>query len=562
MAVTMSEPRVDELALAVAAGATACEAVRPALEAVRAATGCGWAVIHLVDGSAVVGRGTLDPGGQARWTDDTAAPYPTGTTAEILVDKRTIVIPDLAARVGAHPTPLARGVRSSAHVPVRLGDAVVATLNAEYAEPDAPTPTRVAALERLAGELTVPLVHLRQRAELERRLRAQQALVESARIVAAVREDLDGTLDALVAQAVHLLGADAAAFNLFDVATGELVVRRSNPLAPSNAPAAQAGARFAPRGLSRAAIERRGAIFSADYQRDPRVAQPYREQFPVAATMCVPLLAGDELVGVLYLDWQRRHIAGADELALAEAFASHAAVAVRDARLLAETRRARAELEAVFDAVTQSLIVFAPEGRVLQANRRGRRWLEAIERENLESLEPLRAVPTVESIGGAETPASLIEAALSGEVCEAQFIWTPPTGEPPVRVRAVAAPVRGPNDEVVAAVLAGSDVTALHDAIAQRAQLDGAIKTVRRVAHDLGNTLSLVVGYGDVLPPIAEPEVAEITTAMVNGATRAAAILEQLQRIARFAETDKGGGPMLDLEAATGTPSAGGRGPE
>ncbi len=34
-------------------------------------------------------------------------------------------------------------------------------------------------------------------------------------------------------------------------------------------------------------------------------------------------------------------------------------------------------------------------------------------------------------------------------------------------------------------------------------------------------------------------------------AARASAIVAQLQRIDRFAETDHGGGPMLDLEAAT-----------
>jgi GAF domain-containing protein len=550
----MTDPRPDELALAIAGGATARESVQAALEAVRRVSGAPWAVIHLVDQSTVVGRGTLGPDAGATWAHDVSAPHPTGTTARIMVDKRTIVIPDLAARVGAHPAPIARGIRSSAHVPVMLGGTVVGTLNAEWTEPAAPAPARVRALEALAAQLAVALAHLRQRAELERRLRAQEALVEAARIVAAVREDLDGTLDALVGQAASLFAADAAALNLFDAATGELVVRRPNPLAPADAEAARTGARFQPRGLSLAAIERRGAVFSDDYQRDPRVAQAFREQFPVVATMCVPLLAGDELVGVLYLDWKRRHVARADELALAEAFAGHAAVAVRAARLLAETRRARAELETVFDAVAQGLLVFSPDGRVTHANPRGRGFLAEVGYDPATGLDALRAPPIVESVSGPPDPAALVESAFAGEVAEAELLWHPSNGEHR-RLRAVAAPVRGPDGAVVAAVLAAADVTALHDAIAERAQLDGAIKTVRRVAHDLGNTLSLVVGYGDMLPPTADREVAEITSAMVGGAARAGALLDQLQRIARFAETDRGGGPMLDLEAAVATPA-------
>lgn len=545
----MAAPHVDELALAIAGGATASEAARGALEAVQLASGAPWAVVHLVDGSYLVGRASLGPDGRVDWAGHASAPLPTGTTAEIIVDKRTIVIPDLAARAGVHPAPLARGVRSSAHVPVLLGGAVVGTLNAEWTELDAPTPARVRALERLAAGLALALGHLRQRAELERRLRAQEALVEAARIVAAVREDFDGTLDALVVEAGRLLGADAAALNLFDRATGELVVRRRNPLAAPDAPAAQVGARFRPRGLSLEAIERRRAIFTADYAHDPRVDPPFRAQFPVAATMCVPLLAGDELVGVLYLDWCGRHVAPPDELALAEAFAGHAAVAVRHARLLAETRRARAELEAVFDAVAQAVLVFALDGRMTHANARARRWLEDLGLGPEVTVAQLRGRPDVESVTGAADSAALIAGALAGELGEAEFLWHSPAGSAH-RIRALAAPVRGPDGAVVAAVLAGGDVTALHDAIAERAQLDGAIKTVRRVAHDLGNTLAVVVGYGDMLPPITDRELAGLTRAMVDGAARAVVILDQLQQITRFAETDRGGGPMLDLEAA------------
>jgi GAF domain-containing protein len=555
----MAHARIDELALAIAAGADSREAAAAALEAVRLAAEAPWAVVHLVEGQRQVGRGTLGPDGALRWSDGPTDPFPGGTTSEIIATGRTVVVPDLSARPAVHPAVLARGVKSSAHAPVRLRGEVVGTLNAEWLEVGAPTPERVAALERLAGPLAVAVGHLRQRAELERRLRAQEALAEAARIVAGARDDvpgadaatgLDATLDALVEQAIRLLQADAAALNLADPATGELIVRRSNPLAVPGAWAARAGARFRPSGLSLAAIRRGGAVFTDDYRNDARVAAAYRPQFAVQATMCVPLIAGGELVGVLYVDWVRAHRTSPEELALAEAFAGHAAVAVRGARRLAETRRARAELEAVFDAAMGSVLVFAPDGRVTHANVRARAWLDYVGVEPPATLERLRERVAVEPANGTSQPWVLAEEALRGIAGEGEFLWRAHDGAPR-RVRATAGPVLGADGTVVAAVIAALDVTDLHDAITERAQLDGAIKTIRRVAHDLGNTLALVVGYGEILPRSADPETAHILAAMTDGAIRAAEKLAQLQRIGRFAETDMGGGPMLDLEAAT-----------
>jgi hypothetical protein len=91
-------------------------------------------------------------------------------------------------------------------------------------------------------------------------------------------------------------------------------------------------------------------------------------------------------------------------------------------------------------------------------------------------------------------------------------------------------------------------------AAAERAQLDGAVKTARLVAHELGNQLAIIIGYGEQLAAGLTGEQAEHAERVVAGAEAAGRIIARLQRIIRFEETDVGGGPMLDLVAATDPP--------
>src|SRR5207249_54724 len=61
----------------------------------------------------------------------------------------------------------------------------------------------------------------------------------------------------------------------------------------------------------------------------------------LVATMTVPLVADDELLGVMFVHWTRAHQLSEGDLELAEALGSHAATALRTAHLLEEARRAR-----------------------------------------------------------------------------------------------------------------------------------------------------------------------------------------------------------------------------
>jgi signal transduction histidine kinase len=100
-------------------------------------------------------------------------------------------------------------------------------------------------------------------------------------------------------------------------------------------------------------------------------------------------------------------------------------------------------------------------------------------------------------------------------------------------------------------VLSARDITNLHAAIATGAQLDGAVKTARLVAHELNNQLAPVAGYSELLGEEATGEVKLLAGRINRAALRAAGTLNQLQQIIRFEETEFAGQVMLDLDAAT-----------
>jgi 23S rRNA (cytidine1920-2'-O)/16S rRNA (cytidine1409-2'-O)-methyltransferase len=120
------------------------------------------------------------------------------------------------------------------------------------------------------------------------------------------------------------------------------------------------------------------------------------------------------------------------------------------------------------------------------------------------------------------------------------------------RLSVSAAPLRDATGATRAVVQISRDVTDLHAAIAERARLDGALLTARRVAHDLNNRLGVITAYGDMLFEHADGDVAEVARAMSDSAEQAGAVVRRLLSIVRVAETDLGFGvPVLDLAASS-----------
>jgi two-component system NtrC family sensor kinase len=103
-------------------------------------------------------------------------------------------------------------------------------------------------------------------------------------------------------------------------------------------------------GLTRVLAETRRPLLVEDVQRDPRTLRPeWWASQDLSIFYGVPIAAGDELLGVLNMAFRPGQAPTDDERRTIELLASHAAVAIRNARLLAHSESRRRAAEALFD---------------------------------------------------------------------------------------------------------------------------------------------------------------------------------------------------------------------
>jgi len=96
----------------------------------------------------------------------------------------------------------------------------------------------------------------------------------------------------------------------------------------------------------------RQALYIEDVTRDDRIqAQQWAADNGLKSFAGVPVVSGDDLLGVLTLNLRREDLPAEDDRELLTSFASQAAVAVRNARLFAEaTRRQRSRARSAFSS--------------------------------------------------------------------------------------------------------------------------------------------------------------------------------------------------------------------
>src|SRR5581483_4396426 len=162
-----------------------------------------------------------------------------------------------------------------------------------------------------------------------------------------------------VERAAALLRAPGGSVFLYDAARNdlEILVARSPGLA--------VGARFAMgEGMAGRVATTRQPLLVNDYQhwehRSPQMAD-----VPIAGSIQVPMLYAGELIGVLAVnDDNPRHEFNHDDARLLSLFASHAASALHNARLLDETRRRATQLGLLYDAGLALNSVLEPHAQI------------------------------------------------------------------------------------------------------------------------------------------------------------------------------------------------------
>lgn len=213
-------------------------------------------------------------------------------------------------------------------------------------------------LDKAAGAALAERVHRArsEHARLRRREHELSALYSSARELAELR-DTDAVLARLVQRAHEMVGADVTYLSEFDPATRELRVRETS----GSVSAEFQRLRVPPgRGLASVVVESRTPQWVAEYaayerDRHDRGIDDAVSSEGLVSILGVPMLSGDDVLGVLFVANREAYSFAPEEIALLSALADHASVVLQTAQTLRELRESEDETRRALESLTAHL---------------------------------------------------------------------------------------------------------------------------------------------------------------------------------------------------------------
>ena len=212
----------------------------------------------------------------------------------------------------------------------RFHSVMLATMASDQAEFDAERLEVTISLARHAGYAVTRLLHFKlARQEMLHRT----ALYEVGKQISSSL-DLNEVLNLIIDALQTVVPYNAAAIFLLDEDRDAVVERTIRGYSPDldtiNLKMGE--------GISGSAAETGKAIIVPDVSRDDRYVQ---HRHGTKSEMAVPLLSGDQVIGVFNIENDRVNAYNEESQSLLEAFASQASIAIQNARLFDDARRSR-----------------------------------------------------------------------------------------------------------------------------------------------------------------------------------------------------------------------------
>jgi GAF domain-containing protein/CheY-like chemotaxis protein len=284
-----------------------------------------------------------------------------GTVAgRVILTGQTIHIPDIRAdREYGVPAVLAAGLCSVLAVPMLRDGSPIGTINVHiWGAPRAFTDKQITLLQTFADQAVIAIENARLFKELETRnselrvsLEQQTATSELLKVTGRSTFDLQPVFETLAENASRLCEAERALIFRFDGQGLRLVAAHNvspeyrafierNPITPGRGS-----------GAARAALEQR-TIHIHDILLDPEYTYGAWQIDSVRTVLAIPMLRASELLGVIAINRRKVWPFADNQIALMETFADQAAIAIENARLLAELQAKNADLTEALEQQT------------------------------------------------------------------------------------------------------------------------------------------------------------------------------------------------------------------
>jgi signal transduction histidine kinase/HAMP domain-containing protein len=253
-----------------------------------------------------------------------------------------VVVEKLRGEAGSANTALAAaGVRSLVLIPLRIGERPIASLALFFRKQRGFSARDVALLRTIGSQLALAIDRALLYQEQQRAAARASSLLGIATEISTL-ESLDHVLERIVYEAATLLGMEKAQLLLFgeDGQDTAVSVSAGNPTV--RMVQRQLGGE---QGLGGLAALTGAPAWTADYETDTRLNPATLEAAwaeGIRSAIAVPLQVGGKVIGVLYVGSATVNQFQEEDVSMLLGFASHASIAIENARLFSEAGKVEA----------------------------------------------------------------------------------------------------------------------------------------------------------------------------------------------------------------------------